>query len=137
MFTTENEIIRRSWRQMYSLLDLLQIFFSSSPWNSVKVSWVARMGRNFDDYPGFQLFLTQVKHFCPECIFPIFFLSRNLDQWFKYWKYISRYLFRHKITWNWLVLWSYLPSPPISALSTTSLNNLNPDNFHVKIHSTN
>ena len=23
------------------------------PWKAVKVSWVARMGRNFDDYPGF------------------------------------------------------------------------------------
>ena len=28
--------------------------FASSPWKLVKVSWVLRMGRNFDDYPGFQ-----------------------------------------------------------------------------------
>ena len=27
--------------------------FASSPWKAVKVSWVARMERNFDDYPGF------------------------------------------------------------------------------------
>jgi hypothetical protein len=25
------------------------------------------MGRNFDDYPGFQLFFTLGKHFAPEC----------------------------------------------------------------------
>ena len=43
-------------------------FFPSSPWRLVKVSWVARMGRNFDDYPGFQLFFTQINHLCPECI---------------------------------------------------------------------
>ena len=29
------------------------LFFASSPWKSVKVSWAARMGQNFDDYPGF------------------------------------------------------------------------------------
>ena len=28
--------------------------FSSIPWESVKGSWVARMGQNFDDYPGFK-----------------------------------------------------------------------------------
>ena len=26
------------------------IFFASSPWKLVKVSWATRMGRNFDDY---------------------------------------------------------------------------------------
>ena len=30
------------------------IFFTSSPWEWVGVSWLARMSRNFDDYPGFQ-----------------------------------------------------------------------------------
>ena len=30
------------------------IFFALSPWKSVKVSRLARMGRNFDDYTGFQ-----------------------------------------------------------------------------------
>ena len=40
--------------------------FASPVWKLVQVSWVARMGRNFDDYPGFQLFFTQIKHFCPE-----------------------------------------------------------------------
>ena len=29
-------------------------FFASFPWKSVKVSWAARMGRNFDDYPSLQ-----------------------------------------------------------------------------------
>ena len=28
-------------------------FFASSPWKSAKATWVSRMGRNFDDYPGF------------------------------------------------------------------------------------
>ena len=29
-------------------------YFASSPRKAVKVSWVARMGQNFDDYSGFQ-----------------------------------------------------------------------------------
>ena len=29
-------------------------FFASFPWKQVKVYWLARMGRNFDDYPGLQ-----------------------------------------------------------------------------------
>ena len=29
-------------------------FFASPPWKSCKVTWVSRMGRNFDDYPGLQ-----------------------------------------------------------------------------------
>ena len=37
-----------------AILDFLQKFFASSPIKSVEVSWVARMGRNFYDYPGFQ-----------------------------------------------------------------------------------
>ena len=28
-------------------------FFASFPWKQVKVSCISRMGRNFDDYPGF------------------------------------------------------------------------------------
>ena len=48
-------------------------FFASSPWKSVKRSCVARMGQNFDDYLVFWLFLTQGKHFCPECITVMFF----------------------------------------------------------------
>ena len=30
-----------------------QFFFPSFPWKSVKVSWAARMGWNFDDYHGY------------------------------------------------------------------------------------
>ena len=30
------------------------IFFASSPWKLVNIYRLARMGRNFDDYPGFQ-----------------------------------------------------------------------------------
>ena len=29
-------------------------FFASFPWKLVKVYWLARVGQNFDDYPGFQ-----------------------------------------------------------------------------------
>ena len=32
----------------------------------VKVSWLARLGRNFGDYSGFQLFFTLGKYFAPE-----------------------------------------------------------------------
>ena len=39
----------------------------SSPWKLVKVSWVSRMGRNFDDYPGFQPKIPPSKHFSPQC----------------------------------------------------------------------
>ena len=42
-------------------------FFTSSPWKSVKGSWISRIGRNFDDYPGFQPKITHPKHFYPQC----------------------------------------------------------------------
>ena len=29
-------------------------YFASSPWKSVKATWVSRMGQNFDDCPGLQ-----------------------------------------------------------------------------------
>ena len=38
----------------FGCLFTLWIFFASFQWKSVKVSWAARVGRNFDDYPGFQ-----------------------------------------------------------------------------------
>ena len=44
------------------------IFLNSSfSCKQVKVSWLARLGRNFDDYPGYQLFFTLGKHFAPKC----------------------------------------------------------------------
>ena len=42
-------------------------FFASSPWKLVKLSWVSRMGRNFDDYPGFQPKISPPKHFSRQC----------------------------------------------------------------------
>ena len=36
-------------------------FFASSLWKLVKVSWVYRMGRNVNDYPGFQPKITPQK----------------------------------------------------------------------------
>ena len=44
------------------------IFFASFSWKQVKVYWLARMGRNFDAYPGFQPKITPPKHFSRECI---------------------------------------------------------------------
>ena len=44
------------------------ILFASFTWKQVKVYWLARMGRNFDDYPGFQPKITPPKHFSRECI---------------------------------------------------------------------
>ena len=41
----------------------------------LKVSWLARLGQNFDDYSGFQLFFTLGKHFAPECRFQIEYFS--------------------------------------------------------------
>jgi hypothetical protein len=32
----------------------IRFFFASSPWKSVIIFRVARMGQNFDDYPDFQ-----------------------------------------------------------------------------------
>ena len=31
-----------------------KFFFASSPWKLVNIYRLARMGQNFDDYPGFQ-----------------------------------------------------------------------------------
>ena len=45
---------------------------ASSPWKLVKVSWVSRMGRNFDDYPGFQPKITPPKHFSRQWIYTMY-----------------------------------------------------------------
>ena len=43
----------------------------SSPWKSVKSSWISRMGRNFDDYLDFQPKITHPKRIpAPQCTFP-------------------------------------------------------------------
>ena len=42
-------------------------FFASFSWKQVKVYWLARMGRNYDAYPGFQPKITPPKHFSREC----------------------------------------------------------------------
>ena len=34
---------------------------------NIFLSWIARMGQNFDDYPSFQPKITQPKHFSPQC----------------------------------------------------------------------
>ena len=47
---------------------LSQPFFKSSLWESVKNSWVARMGRNFDDYPGFQPKSTSAQKYATQSI---------------------------------------------------------------------
>ena len=44
-----------------------QFFFALSPWKSVKVSKLARIGRNFDDYPGFQPFRSWANTYAQDC----------------------------------------------------------------------
>ena len=40
---------------------------ASFPLKQVKVYWLARMGQNFDQAKQENTFLTQTKHFAPEC----------------------------------------------------------------------
>ena len=56
--------------------------FASSPWKLVKISWVSRMGRNYDDYPGFQPKITPPKHFSRQCIIKI---SCRIIWWSWFW----------------------------------------------------
>ena len=44
------------------------IFFCLFPWKAVKCSWEARMGRNFDDYPGFQSKTTPAQRYATQYI---------------------------------------------------------------------
>ena len=43
-----------------------KFYFASSPWKSVKIDSVARMGRNFDNYPDFQP-KTPAKTYATQC----------------------------------------------------------------------
>ena len=43
-------------------------FLASLQWKSVKASWLARMDRKFDDYPGFQPKTTAVYKYAIRCI---------------------------------------------------------------------
>ena len=43
-------------------------FFASILWKLVKVYWLARIGRDFDDYSGLQPKITPPKHFSRQCI---------------------------------------------------------------------
>ena len=45
-----------------------KIFFCLIPWKIVKGSWIARMGQNFDDYPGFQPFRSWANTYAQDCI---------------------------------------------------------------------
>ena len=49
--------------------------FCLIPWKAVKGSWVARMGRNFDDYSGFQLMISWANTYAQDCSL----LLKNLD----------------------------------------------------------
>ena len=42
-------------------------FFASSPWKSVNIYRLARMGRNFADYPGFQPNTTFLYYYAHNC----------------------------------------------------------------------
>ena len=58
-----------NWKTQFFWLEILKFKkkIVSSPWKSVKVSWVARMGQNFDDYPGFHFKTTAVKTYATQC----------------------------------------------------------------------
>ena len=60
-FSQKNIENWRSWKMSFFLVGHFEflffkkkIFFASSQWKSVKVYRIARVFRNFDDYPGFQ-----------------------------------------------------------------------------------
>jgi hypothetical protein len=60
--------------------------FASFSWKQVKVSWLARLGWNFEDYLGLQLFFTLGKHYAPKCMvvqFPDFLtcLQKGVLTW--------------------------------------------------------
>ena len=44
-----------------------KIFFCLIPWKIVKGSWIARMGQNFDDYPGFQPVRSWANTYAQDC----------------------------------------------------------------------
>ena len=54
--------------------------FCSSPWKSVKVSWAARMGRNFDDYPGFQQIPCYAYYYVIQCSFRFYFILADYSE---------------------------------------------------------
>ena len=43
-------------------------FFCLVPWKAVRGSWVARMGRNFDVYPGFQPMRSWANTYAQDCM---------------------------------------------------------------------
>ena len=55
------------------------LFFASCPWKLVKVSWVARMGQTFDDYPGFQPKTTPAQRYATQSTF--IFCGRLKKTW--------------------------------------------------------
>jgi hypothetical protein len=90
IFNHKNMMVFVNQRQIYPVnrnlkpsLNVLKVFSSSLahwntstwwkcwsftfPWKQVKVYWLARMGRNFDDYPGLQPKITPPKHFSRQC----------------------------------------------------------------------
>ena len=54
------------WKSQFFESAIL-IFFASSPWKSVNNYRLARMGRNFDDYPGFQPKTTFLYYYAHHC----------------------------------------------------------------------
>ena len=66
----------RSWKCQFFWLESKAeqfsnffFFFASSPWKSVNIYRLARMGRNFDDYPGFQPKTTFMYYFAHDCTY--------------------------------------------------------------------
>ena len=54
---------------------ILNLFFLLHPHENQSVSWVARMGRNFDDYPGFQPKTTPAQRYATQCMYLYSYLN--------------------------------------------------------------
>ena len=56
-----------------------KFFFCLIPWKVVKGSWIARIGRNFDDYPGFHPFRSWANTYAQDCTVYCLTFQTNLN----------------------------------------------------------
>ena len=57
----------RSWKSQFFWVSHFILFFASSPWKSVNIYGVGRMGQKFDDYPGFQSMRSWANTYAQDC----------------------------------------------------------------------
>ena len=86
IYPTHPEIFSKKYWELTVLKLILSrpfwIFFSFIQWKAVKFSWVARMGRNFDNYPGFQPMRSWANTYAQDCnstVRKIYYLPSKLD----------------------------------------------------------